>query len=206
MLAYGTSAVSVDDYLRIGETTTLKCVDKFTRGVINIFGAQYLRKPNTEDIERLLQMGEACGFPGMLGSIDCMHWECKNCLVALKGQYVRGDHRKPIVMLEAVASQDLWIWHAFFGVAGSNNDINVLNQSNVFNDVMHGRAPEVHYTVNRTEYNMGYYLSDGIYPEWATFVKSISMPQGDKRKLFAQHQEGALQSYVIRLDLGTWMH
>jgi hypothetical protein len=32
-------------------------------------------------------------------------------------------------MLEAVASLDLWIWHAFFGVAGSNNDINVLDQS-----------------------------------------------------------------------------
>jgi hypothetical protein len=38
---------------------------------------------------------------------------------------------------------------------------------------------------------MGYYLSDVIYPEWATFVKSIPMPQGDKRKLFAKHQEGA---------------
>ncbi|KAK2357493.1 hypothetical protein QL285_094758 [Trifolium repens] len=191
MLAYGTSADSVDDYLRIGETTTLKCVDKFTRGVINLFGPQYLRKPTTEDIERLLQMGEARGFPGMLGSIDCMHWEWKNCPVAFKGQYVRGDHGKPTVMLEAVASQDLWIWHAFFGVAGSNNDINVLNQSDVFNDVMQGRAPEVHYSVNGHEYNMGYYLSDGIYPEWATFVKSIPMPQGDKRKLFAKHQEGA---------------
>ncbi|XP_058776996.1 uncharacterized protein LOC131651349 [Vicia villosa] len=67
MLAYGTSADSVDDYLRIGETTTLKCVDKFTRGVISIFGAQYLRRPNAEDIERLMRMGEARGFPGMLG-------------------------------------------------------------------------------------------------------------------------------------------
>ncbi|MCI23125.1 ribosomal protein [Trifolium medium] len=56
---------------------------------------------------------------------------------------------------------------------------------------MQGRAPEVHYLVNRHEYNMGYYLSDDIYLEWATFVKSIPMPQGDKRKLFAQHQEGA---------------
>jgi hypothetical protein len=220
MLAYGTSADSVDDYLRIGETTTLKCVDKFTRGVINLFGPQYLRKPTTEDIERFLRMGEARGFPGMLGSIDCMHWERKNCPVSFKGQYIRGDHGKPTVMLEAVASQDLWIWHAFFGVAGSNNDINVLNQSDVFNDVMQGRAPEVHYSVNGHEYNMGYYLSDGIYPEWATFVKSIPMPQGDKRKLFAKHQEGArkdierafgvLQSrFAIirtRLDLGTWMH
>src|SRR3954462_12542723 len=115
----------------------------------------------------------------------------EKCLVALKGQYVRGDLGKPTVMLEAIASQDLWIWHAFCGVAGSNNDINVLNQSDVFNDVMQGRTPEIHYSVNRHEYNMGYYLSDGIYPEWATFVKSIPMPQGDKRKLFAQHQEGA---------------
>ncbi|CAJ2673517.1 unnamed protein product [Trifolium pratense] len=79
------------------------------------------------------------------------------------------DHGKPTIMLEAVASQDLWIWHAFFGIAGSNNDINVLNQSNVFNDILEGHAPNVQYTINGTPYNMGYYLADGIYPEWATF-------------------------------------
>jgi hypothetical protein len=75
MLAYRTSANNVDDYLRIGETTTLKCVDTFTRGVINLFGLQYLRKLTIEDIECMLHMGEARDFPGMLGSIDCMHWE-----------------------------------------------------------------------------------------------------------------------------------
>jgi len=37
-----TSFDSVDDYLIFGETTTLKCIDKFTMGVINIFEAQYL--------------------------------------------------------------------------------------------------------------------------------------------------------------------
>jgi hypothetical protein len=68
-------------------------------------------------------------------------------------------------MLEVVASYDLWIWHAFFGVAGSNNDINVLNRSPLFTEVVQGRAPEVQFTVNNNEYNMGYYLADGIYPE-----------------------------------------
>jgi len=82
----------------------------------------------------------------MLGSIDCMHWEWKNCPVAWKGQYTRGDHGVPTVMLEAVASHDLWIWHAFFGVAGSNNDINVLNQSPLFTAQRQGIAPEVHFT------------------------------------------------------------
>lgn len=82
MLAYGTSADNMDDYLRIGETTILKCVDKFTRGVIRIFGAQYLRRPDAEDIECLMRMRETRGFSCMLGSFDCMHWEWKNCPVA----------------------------------------------------------------------------------------------------------------------------
>jgi hypothetical protein len=30
------------------------------------------------------------------------------------------------VVLEAVADYDLCIWHSFFGMAGSHNDINVL--------------------------------------------------------------------------------
>lgn len=38
---------------------------------------------------------------------DYMHLKWKYCLVALKGQYIRGDHEKLTVMLEAVASHDL---------------------------------------------------------------------------------------------------
>ncbi|XP_058771943.1 uncharacterized protein LOC131645627 [Vicia villosa] len=182
---------ATDEYVRIGESTAIECLERFVRGVNEVFGAEYLRRPNSNDVEHLLQMRESCGFPDMLGSIYCMHWEWKNCPVAWKGQFCRGDHGKPTIMLEAVASQDLWIWHAFFGIAGSNNDINVLNQSNVFNDILEGRAATVQYTINGNPYNMGYYLADGIYPEWATFVKTISMPQGEERKLFAQHQESA---------------
>jgi hypothetical protein len=37
----------------------------------------------------------------------------------------RGKH--PSMILEAVASKDLQIWHAYFGMPGSCNDINDIN-------------------------------------------------------------------------------
>jgi len=32
----------------------------------------------------------------------------------------------------------------------------------------------------RNEYNLAYYLIDGIYPKWTTFIQSISLPQDEK--------------------------
>ncbi|XP_029148303.1 uncharacterized protein [Arachis hypogaea] len=109
-------------------------------------------------------MAEDRGFPGILGSIDCMRWQWKNCPKAWKGMYMSSYRGAATIVLEVVASSDLWIWHAFFGVSGSNKDINVLDHSPVFNDIMNDRAPEVNYTINGNNYTMGYYLADGIYP------------------------------------------
>jgi len=119
-----------------------------------------------------------------------MHWKWKNCPTSWQGMY-SGHYHEPTIILEAVTSYDLWIWHAFFGLPGSHNDINVLERSFIFSDLAQGRAPPVNYTVNGHNYNMGYYLADGIYPQWATFVKTISSPQGNKRKHFAVAQESA---------------
>jgi len=120
-----------------------------------------------------------------------MHWRWEKCPLAWRGQFTRGDYGVPTIVLEAVASQDLHIWHAFFGVAGSNNDLNVLNQSPLFFDALKGEATQIQFSVNGNEYNIGYYLADGIYPEWAAFMKTITLPQTEKHKLFAKHQEGA---------------
>ena len=113
MLAYGMSAGSLDKYVRIGETTTIKCVKRFCQGVVEIFRPEYLRSPNAADISRLLWKVNQRGFPGMLGSLDYMHWAWKNCPAAYHGMYTGHVHR-PTIVLEAVASYDLWIWHVFF--------------------------------------------------------------------------------------------
>ena len=61
------------------------------------------------------------------------------------------------------------------------NDLNILDRSNVFDDIINGVAPEVNFSVNGTDYHFGYYLTDGIYPKWVTFIQSISLPQGPKK-------------------------
>ena len=160
--------------------------------MIDLYGGRYLRKLTASDIQQLYDHHEAVhGFPGMLGSIDCMHWEWTNCPTAWKGQHQRGDHPHPTIILEAVASQDRWIWHAFFGVAGTNNDLNVLDQSPIFEDRINGLAPGGSFYANGNEYEYGYYLADGIYREWATFVKAFRQPIQAKKKHFTKRQESA---------------
>jgi hypothetical protein len=76
--------------------------------MIYVFGPEYLREPNEEDTERLLDENKEQGWPGMLGSTDCMHWTWKNCPTSWKGQY-KGHCKDPTIILESVASNDLWI-------------------------------------------------------------------------------------------------
>lgn len=189
-LAYGAPADSIDENLRMSESTARNCLLEFSRTVVRVFSAEYLRAPNREDMNRLLDEGRRRGFPGMLGSLDCCHWEWKNCPTAWAGQY-KGKGKKPTIILEAVASYDLWIWHAFFGMPGSNNDINVLERSPLFADLYCGRTVPVQFEINGRKYNAGYYLADGIYPPLSTLVQTISAPFGQKRKHFAKMQEAA---------------
>ncbi|CAL8081489.1 unnamed protein product [Prunus armeniaca] len=151
MLAYGCSADSTNEYSRLGESIALECLRK------------------------LLHKASRRGFPGMLDSLDCMHWEWKNCPTAWAGQFIDYKH-KPTVVLEAVAS--------------SNNDINVLARSPLFNDVMNEVSPHIQYVVIGNEYNLGYYLADGIYPRWATLVKTISQPDTPKKKTICPKTRG----------------
>ena len=87
MLEYGVPADATDEYVKIGKSTSVESLKRFCRAIIEIFGYRYLRSSNENDIVRLLYIGEQCGFPGMLGSLDYMHWKWKNCPTTWAGLY-----------------------------------------------------------------------------------------------------------------------
>ncbi|XP_010667172.1 uncharacterized protein LOC104884249 [Beta vulgaris subsp. vulgaris] len=114
LLAYATSTDLVDDDLKISGSLDRDSLQHFVEGVVAEFGDENLRRLNDTDLTRLLYVGEEQGFSRMMGSIGCMHWRWKNCPLQFKGFY-SGRAGKPALILEAIASYDLWIWHAFFG-------------------------------------------------------------------------------------------
>jgi hypothetical protein len=86
MLAYCTVADSWNEYLRMSETTWLEPMVRFATAVVKVFGAEYLWEPTAEDTAWLMALSEARGWPGILGSLNCMHWQWKNCPYALQGR------------------------------------------------------------------------------------------------------------------------
>lgn len=165
MLATGCSADSLDAEFRMSASIIHTSLKHFTRTVATLFKQQYLRRPTATDIQHLLQVAELRGFPGMLGSLDCMHWAWEKCPQGWHGEH-RGHTQKPTMILEAVVGPDLWFWHANFGLPGSLNDINVLHRSHLFDDIASGTAP------------LSNFKSMGIRTTWGTTWQMVYIQIG----------------------------
>ncbi|GJU33571.1 ALP1-like protein [Tanacetum coccineum] len=64
---------------------------------------------------------------------------------------------------------------------GANNDFTVLNHSSLFDTNLNDTAPIAPFVVNRVGFDKEYYMADGIYPQWATFVKSFTVARDEKK-------------------------
>nr|GEV39781.1 hypothetical protein [Tanacetum cinerariifolium] len=122
-LAYDTEPDAFDEYLQIVERFSRQCLENFTKCIHVLYIEKFLRKPISSDIQNSYELHEEKhGLPGMLRSIDCMHWEWRNCPKFLHG------------------------------VPRANNDLNVLYGFPLFDDELVDKAPECPFVVNGHTY------------------------------------------------------
>jgi hypothetical protein len=74
-LAYGMTANTIDEYLKIGKSTVQECLKYYCLDIVECFRVEFLCRPTVTDTQRLLTKIEDSRFFGILGSIYCMHWQ-----------------------------------------------------------------------------------------------------------------------------------
>jgi len=171
-LAYGIPVDLADDLFDVSETTASLCLVEFCKAVVTCFSTQYLRSPTPQDLQRIEKEFSKVGFPGCIGCLDCAGWDWKNCPKALQGIMV-GKDGKSTVRMEVVCSLDLWVWSFQLGLPGAFNDLNILEVSNHFQEVLCGAFPPIYpsYTLSGKNFNWFYYLTDGILPAMENILK-----------------------------------
>ncbi|XP_026397031.1 uncharacterized protein LOC113291751 [Papaver somniferum] len=73
-LCKGIPPDSIDDYTRMDAFTIYYYIKKFCDAIMFGFNTEYIRRLIVNDIKWLMKENTSRGFPGMLGSLDCMHW------------------------------------------------------------------------------------------------------------------------------------
>ncbi|CAL8164496.1 unnamed protein product [Prunus armeniaca] len=73
MLAFVTFANQVDEIARMRKSIILESLVTFCDAIETLYMRDYLCKPTSINLQRLLQKAKSQGFPSMIGSIDCMH-------------------------------------------------------------------------------------------------------------------------------------
>ncbi|XP_071683492.1 uncharacterized protein [Lolium perenne] len=164
-------------FLKIGEN--LREIDyfKLKRDVVSLLGFCTMQKykvtlrmlaygilGDTQD--DYLRMTESI-------AIDCMHMFCRAIVVIFGKNYLH--------TLNAEDTTRILAQNTDMGFSGMLGSIDCMC-SNVFQKDVEGTAPPVQFEINGHQYDKGYYLVDGIYPRWSTFLKTLSnsVPGGKK--------------------------
>ena len=179
----GNSPFQTCDNYGMGEETAAQCLRKFTTDMMRCF-PEYLEP----DFGLSLKASKKRGYKGLLGSLDCTHVAWHMCPRAYAAQHL-GRSGEASLILEALVDSELRFVHYYFGVPGSSNDINVLMGSPLLTKFANGSYPSYRYKVGGQEFTKPYILTDGIYPRFSVFAKSIRKPSTEIDRRYAQWQE-----------------
>jgi Plant transposon protein len=193
----------IAEYCRTNESTNNECLKRFSSAVADLFEDEWLRLWTMEEALESSRHYEQLGFPGCLGAVDCASWVWEACPMAYQGM-CKGKDRKPTVRMEVITDDFLRIYWLNFGIPGSKNDIQIVNQSPFFNRIRSGRWPPACTTLNICGFALKtfYFLADGYIRASDSFALPSRPQQRPRKKHFvcnrkarARPRRGYLLSY-----------
>ena len=131
-LAYGATYNRDSPYCEMSENAIRVGTEVFCQTLLSTpLKDKYLRPMSRSDAMKVAELHlRKFGTPGCMGALDCMHWIWDMCPVGWQGRF-KGKEKHASIVFEALGDYNLWIWHAQFGHAGTLNEINILNKSNL---------------------------------------------------------------------------
>eukprot|EP00918_Siedleckia_nematoides_P086696 GHVU01190804.1.p1 GENE.GHVU01190804.1~~GHVU01190804.1.p1 ORF type:complete len:434 (+),score=50.46 GHVU01190804.1:139-1440(+) len=188
ILAYDLPFDAMDEMFDISKSSAHVYLIRVMMGLVRVYREEWLRQPRPEETAALELQNRRRGFPGMIGSIDCMlcYWDM--CPAAWAGAYT-GRAKRPTLVLEAVASESRRVWHYYFGLPGACNDLNAFDASPV-GDLFTTptgafRKP---FTVSGQRFNSLYMLGDGIYPSIPFIATPLEAPATEEERHYVDRQ------------------
>jgi hypothetical protein len=186
--AYGSSSDELDEQYQISSTVLDEAKLFFCDVVIAKFEDTYMPRISQSLARHVIQKHEKIGWPGLLGSLDCSHWDWIRCPKSMHGEFKQGGDKHPSIVYECVADCNLRILHISFAAPGSNNDLNVLDCSDFMYNIVAGHTL-AEFRIDGVSYHQPYVLVDGIYPEWSCFMKPLGAPLTEADKNYTKRQE-----------------
>jgi hypothetical protein len=99
MIRKGVVVDFMDHYIKISKSVVMESLRRFVRAIVEVFGGEYLRSLINE--KRISRDAWECRLYEFGVEIYPSTWH---------SEYT-GHAHEPTIILEAVVSRDLWIWH-----------------------------------------------------------------------------------------------
>jgi len=122
-----------------------------------------------------------------------MHVCWKNCPRGWQGQHKNGKEEMSSLALEAVSDCSTWFWHSYFGSPGTNNDVNIWDQSPLLKAMLDSTMESVDFAfqIGDKIFSKVWFMVDGMHPELSRFVKTCAVPMNRHQSDYAAWQEGS---------------
>jgi Plant transposon protein len=115
------------------------------------------------------------------------------------------------VVLKALCDHHLYFWHLEYGLAGINNDVNILQLSDFYTTFLDGRLDKlekvvVPYSIPNQPFTKMFILLDEAYPRFDHFVKPMKFPILPEEKKFKEWQAACQKDieHVFGVLQGQW--